>query len=145
MKGVVLIIGEKGVDVDSLIKDAEENGMEIETVERMKRKESEIAERLYELTCQDYDAIFTIGGTGIGDDDIAPEATLRIVDKRIPGLEYFIFSETVKSALTGMFARIVAGIRRDTFVINLPSCGYDEVLTKIIEAIKLLKEGVEPA
>ncbi len=145
MKGVILIIGRNVVNTTELMKKAQENGLKIEFVERLKRKESDIAERLYELTCQDYDVVFTIGGTGIKDDDVAPEATLRVVDKRIPGLEYFIFSETVKSALTGMFARIVAGLRKETFVINLPGCGYDIVFSKIVEAIRLLKEGVEPS
>ena len=145
MKGVILIIGKNKIDSTYLMKKAHENGLKIEFVERIERKESDIAERLYELTCQDYDVVFTIGGTGIKDDDVAPEATLRVIDKRIPGLEYFIFSETVKSALTGMFARIVAGLRNKTFVINLPGCGYDTVFSKIIEAMKLLEEGVEPS
>ncbi len=145
LRGVILIIGDKEIDHRSLMEAAEKNGMTIEFIERIRKRVSDVAERLYELTCQDYDAIFTIGGTGIEDDDVTPEATERVIDKRIPGLEYFIFLETVKSALTGMFARIVAGVRRKTFVVNLPGYGYEEVFPKLVEAMKQLREGVEPS
>ena len=140
---MVLVIGDKELDEERLRREARENGMELE-FSKVGKMVSEIAEKLYRLTCEDYDVVFTIGGTGIEDDDLAPEATNRIIDKRLPGIEYFIFRETVKNALEGMFARIVAGMRRNTFVINLPGYGYEQVFPKLIEAIKLIREGVSP-
>jgi molybdopterin adenylyltransferase len=143
MTGAILIIGDKVVDLDVIMKASESNGMKITLVDRIGKSVNEIAEKLYNLTCKNYDAVFTIGGTGIEDDDLTPEATERVIDKRLPGIEYFIFRETVNSALTGMFARIIAGIRRKTFVINLPGYGYERVFPKIVEAVKLIREGVK--
>ncbi len=140
MKGVILIVGNKEVDVTKLMKQASEKGMKIEFVERVKKRLNDLSERLYALSSQDYDVIFTIGGTGIEEDDITPEATEMVIDRKIPGLEFFIFHETVSSALSGMFARIVAGLRKNTFVINLPGVDYERVFLKIVEAIGDLKK-----
>lgn len=142
MKGVILVIGEKEVDVTKLMKAAEEKSMKIVFVERLKKRINDISERLYALSSQDYDAIFTIGGTGIEEDDITPEATEMVIDRKIPGLEFFIFHETVSSALSGMFARIVAGLRKNTFIINLPGINYEDVFLKIVEAIHQLKKSL---
>ncbi len=139
MKGVILIVGDKKVDSTKLMKEADKLGMKIEFVERVEKKITDLSERLYSISSMGYDVVFTIGGTGIEEDDITPEATEMVIDKKIPGLEYFIFSETVKSAISGMFVRIVAGLRKKTFIINLPYIGHERVFLKIIEAITELR------
>ena len=135
MKGIIIVIGDKKYDFSQIIDEAKEMGMTIETVENLGKRMKDISEKLYDLSNKDYDVIFTIGGTGIESDDITPEATEKIIDKKLPGLEYFIFKETVETAIVGVFSRLVAGIRGKTFIINLPSKGYEGVFSKIVEAI----------
>ena len=135
MKGVVLVVGDVEVNGTDLLKMAEERGMRIEFIERVQNRLNDISERLYSLSSMDYEVIFTIGGTGIEDEDVVPEATEMVIDKKIPGLEYFILREIVDTAFEGMFARVVAGLRKDTLIINLPSTGYERVFPKIVDAI----------
>ncbi len=140
MKGVILVIGNVEIESSELMSQSERLGMRIDFVERVSRRINDISERLYSLSSLDYDAIFTIGGTGIEDEDVVPEATETVIDKKIPGLEYFIFREIVNTAFEGMFARIVAGLRKGTLIINLPEVGYDKVFPKIVEAIVSVKK-----
>ncbi len=142
MKGIILVIGDKKYDFSWIIDKAKEMGMTIETVENLEKRMKVISEKLYDLSNKDYDVIFTIGGTGIEGDDITPEATEKIIDKKLPGLEYFIFKETVETAIVGVFSRLVAGIRGKTFIINLPSKGYEGVFLKIVEAIIEIRKEV---
>jgi len=140
MKGAILIIGDKEVDSTKLVAQAESHGVSIDLIENVKKRINDISEKLFSLSSKDYDIIFTIGGTGMDKDDVTPEATEMVVDKKIPGLEFFILHETVNSAYTGMFARIVAGVRKNTIIVNLPAMNYEIVFTKIMDAARKLRE-----
>ncbi len=66
------------------------------------------------------DLILTTGGTGFSKRDITPEATLEVVERVASGIpeamRYYSLQITPKAMLT----RAVAGIRKDTLIVNLP-------------------------
>jgi len=66
------------------------------------------------------DIILTTGGTGLGQRDVTPEATLSVVDKVAPGFTEAMRAETFKATPYAMLSRAVAGVRGKCLIINLP-------------------------
>lgn len=68
----------------------------------------------------DTDIIFTTGGTGLAPRDVTPEATLAVVDRLVPGICEAIRQESLKITKHAMLSRAIAGIRKQTLIVNLP-------------------------
>ncbi len=64
--------------------------------------------------------IITTGGTGLSPRDVTPEATLAVIEKRVPGMEEAMRAESLKKTPNAMISRAVAGIRGHTLIVNLP-------------------------
>lgn len=64
--------------------------------------------------------IVTTGGTGLSPRDVTPEATLAVIEKRVPGMEEAMRAESLKKTPHAMISRAVAGIRGRTLIVNLP-------------------------
>jgi cyclic pyranopterin phosphate synthase len=64
--------------------------------------------------------LFTIGGAGIGPDDIVPELTSIIVERRVPGIEELLRRALIDECPEGSLERGACGIAVETVVINLP-------------------------
>ncbi len=88
------------------------------------------------------DLILTTGGTGLGKRDVTPEATLAVIEKEVPGISEIIRSESFKQTNRAILSRGVAGIRKESLIINLPGSpkGVKESLEIILEA---LPHGIE--
>ena len=88
------------------------------------------------------DLILTTGGTGLGKRDVTPEATLVVIEKEVPGISEIIRSESFKQTNRTILSRGVAGIRKESLIINLPGSpkGVKESLEIILEA---LPHGIE--
>lgn len=68
----------------------------------------------------DIDLIITTGGTGVSSRDVTPEATLSILDRELPGMAEAMRAESLKKTPHAMISRAVAGIRKQTLIVNLP-------------------------
>lgn len=66
------------------------------------------------------DLIITSGGTGPAPTDITPDATLKIIERRVPGMEEAMRRESAQSTPNAMLSRAVAGIVGKSLIINLP-------------------------
>ena len=88
------------------------------------------------------DLILTTGGTGLGKRDVTPEATLAIIEKKVSGISEIIRSESFKKTNRAILSRGMAGIRKESLIINLPGSpkGVRESLEIILEA---LPHGIE--
>ena len=88
------------------------------------------------------DLILTTGGTGLAKRDVTPEATLAIIEKEVPGISEIIRSESFKKTNRAILSRGIAGIRKESLIINLPGNpkGVRESLEIILEA---LPHGIE--
>ncbi len=88
------------------------------------------------------DLILTTGGTGLAKRDVTPEATLAIIEKEVPGISEIIRSESFKKTNRAILSRGMAGIRKESLIINLPGSpkGVRESLEIILEA---LPHGIE--
>lgn len=83
------------------------------------------------------DLILTTGGTGLGKRDVTPDATLAIIEKEVPGISEIIRSESFKKTNRAILSRGVAGIRKESLIINLPGSpkGVRESLEIILNAV----------
>jgi len=76
--------------------------------------------------------VVTTGGTGLSPTDGTPEATLRVVDREVPGMAEAIRAAGVAAGVpTAMLSRGVAGLAGRTLVVNLPGStgGVRDALT----------------
>jgi molybdopterin adenylyltransferase len=80
-----------------------------------------ISEKLIEWADSgNFDLILTTGGTGVSPRDVTPEATERVVERLLPGFGEVMRMESLKKTMHAMISRAVAGIRKQTLIINLP-------------------------
>jgi len=88
------------------------------------------------------DLILTTGGTGLAKRDVTPDATLKIIEKEVSGISEIIRSESFKKTNRAILSRAVAGIRKETLIVNLPGSpkGVRESLGIVLEA---LPHGIE--
>lgn len=81
--------------------------------------------------------ILTTGGTGLSPRDVTPEATLRVVDRLVPGMAEAMRAASLLKTPHAMLSRAVVGIRGSTLIINLPGSpkGASENLTILLPAL----------
>jgi len=91
----------------------------------------------YYADIQKVDLIITNGSTGVSPRDIAPDATLNVIDKRIPGFEEAMRAASLKITDRAMISRAVVGSRKNTMIVNVPGSpkGAVENLAVIIKTI----------
>jgi molybdopterin adenylyltransferase len=66
------------------------------------------------------DLILTTGGTGVSPRDVTPEATMKVVERLIPGIGELMRLKSLEKTPMASLSRAVAGVRGQTLIINLP-------------------------
>jgi molybdopterin adenylyltransferase len=91
------------------------------------------------------DLILTTGGTGVSPRDVTPDATLMVIDKPIPGMAEAMRREGALKTPHAMLSRAVAGMRKETLIINLPGSpkGARENLTVVLPALRHAIEKIK--
>lgn len=92
-----------------------------------------ISKELIRLSEMDLDLIFTTGGTGFSRRDVTPEATLDVIEKQIPGIPEAMRYRSMQVTPKGMLSRGVAGIRKNSIIINLP--GSSKAVKENLEVV----------
>ena len=64
--------------------------------------------------------VLTTGGTGLSPRDVTPEATMKVITRRLPGLEMAILHDSLTRTPFGMLSRAVIGARGQSLVANFP-------------------------
>jgi molybdopterin adenylyltransferase len=101
-------------------------------------EQDEITAALIEMT--DYfqaDLVITTGGTGLAPRDLTPEATLRVIDRQVPGLAEAMRLGAMQRTRRAMLSRGICGIRGRSLIINLPGSpkGVHENLMAIMDQL----------
>lgn len=79
-----------------------------------------ISGTLKELVERRLDLILTVGGTGLSPRDATPEATRSVLDRELPGFCKAMRAGSSQVTRSGLLSRAVAGISRESLIINLP-------------------------
>jgi len=82
---------------------------------------------------QGFDFILTTGGTGLAPRDITPEATLAVIERRLPGFEQAMTASSLAKTPMGAISRAVAGTLGQCIIVNLP--GSPKAVRENLEAI----------
>ncbi|HBU38196.1 Molybdenum cofactor synthesis domain protein [Pseudodesulfovibrio profundus] len=82
---------------------------------------------------QKFDLIMTTGGTGVGPRDITPEATLAVIEKRLPGYERAMTMASLSKTPHGAISRAVAGTMGRSVIINMP--GSPKAVAECLEPL----------
>ena len=99
----------------------EERGVEVTCTDVIPDDGLLISEKLTEWADSGrFDLILTTGGTGVSPRDVTPEATERVVERLLPGFGEVMRMESLKKTNHAIISRAVAGIRKNTLIINLP-------------------------
>ena len=79
------------------------------------------------------DVIITTGGTGLGERDVTPEATLAVVDRVVPGFAEAMRAKSLSKTPMAMLSRATAGVRGRSLIINLP--GSPQAVRECLEVV----------
>ena len=87
-----------------------------------------------------WDAVFTTGGTGVGQRDITPEVVAGQCDKLIPGIMEQIRLKYGADNPAALLSRSVAGVMGQTAVFSLPGSvkAVEEYMTEILKNLEHL-------
>ena len=89
--------------------------------------------------------ILTTGGTGLSPRDVTPEATLSVIEKRVPGIEEALRAYSMSKTDKAMLSRSVCGIRGQTLIINMPgSVSACRDYCDFLLSGTALRHGLEP-
>jgi len=66
------------------------------------------------------DLVLTTGGTGLSPRDVTPDATLKVIEKEVPGFSEAMRAESLKKTPHAMISRAIVGIRGSSLIVNLP-------------------------
>jgi len=97
------------------------------------------------------DLLITTGGTGVGPRDTAPEATLAVIERALPGVAEALRAHGQERNRYAMLSRAVAGVRGRTLIVNLPGSAraveesLDLLLPWILHALDVLRGGGHPS
>jgi molybdopterin adenylyltransferase len=92
------------------------------------------------------DLVLTTGGSGVAPRDVTPEATLRVIERPVPGIPEAARIATASGSPLAMLSRAVAGIRGRTLIVNLPGSPrgvrewMDVILPVLRHAVELLQD-----
>lgn len=104
--------------------------------------EDAVAGLLEQFASEGAALVLTVGGTGFGPRDRTPEATLRVLDREAPGLAEAMRSSGAAQTPFAWLSRGVAGLKRNTLIVNLP--GSKRATEQSLNAIlALLKHALE--
>ena len=79
------------------------------------------------------DVIITTGGTGLGERDVTPEATIAVVDRVVPGFAEAMRAVSLSKTPMAMLSRATAGVRGRSLIINLP--GSPKAVRECLEVV----------
>lgn len=97
-----------------------EAGGDVITVDSVADDRREIELWLRSQVAAGVQVVLTAGGTGLTRDDVTPEASGAVIERLVPGLAEALRAEAVRHTPMGALTRGLAGVARETLIVNLP-------------------------
>ena len=138
--------GAKGERVDTsgprLVDMLEKEGYDVKYTNIVTDDLEIIKNELLKISDENINLILTTGGTGFSKSDVTPEATKMVIEKETPGIPEMMRVLNYKNTDRSCLSRSVAGIRKNSLIINLP--GSEKAAKENIEVVmEPIKHGLE--
>ncbi len=103
---------------------------------------------LLKARSEDYDMVFSTGGTGIGPRDNSPEVAKKLIDKEIPGIMEAIRMKFGAEKPNALLSRGVAGLMGNTLTYVLPGSvkaikEYMGEITITLRHLVFMQKGID--
>ncbi len=150
LKMAVITVSDKGYRGERedksgkyIIEYFKEKGWEITGYDIVPDEKDIIAEKLAGISDKGIaNLIITTGGTGFSLRDITPEATEKVIEKKVPGFSEIIRIKGQEKTPRAILSRGISGIRKNTLIVNLP--GSIKAVKDSLEIIyQVLPHGID--
>ncbi|AKC62661.1 molybdopterin adenylyltransferase [Clostridium sporogenes] len=136
--------GERKDETGKVLQDIlEKEGYKVEEYKIIPDEINIISEELIKL-CDEkkVNLIITNGGTGFSKRDVTPEATEKVIEKHVPGFGEAMRASSLSITPKAILSRGIAGIRKDSLIINLP--GSPKAAVENLQAVLgAIPHGIE--
>lgn len=136
--------GERKDETGKVLQDIlEKEGYKVEEYKIIPDEINIISEELIKL-CDEkkVNLIITNGGTGFSKRDVTPEATEKVIEKHVPGFGEAMRASSFSITPKAILSRGIAGIRKDSLIINLP--GSPKAAVENLQAVLgAIPHGIE--
>ncbi|HDK7174167.1 TPA: molybdopterin adenylyltransferase [Clostridium botulinum] len=136
--------GERKDETGKVLQDIlEKEGYKVEEYKIIPDEINIIREELIKL-CDEkkVNLIITNGGTGFSKRDVTPEATEKVIEKHVPGFGEAMRASSLSITPKAILSRGIAGIRKDSLIINLP--GSPKAAVENLQAVLgAIPHGIE--
>ncbi|APH15799.1 molybdenum cofactor synthesis domain protein [Clostridium sporogenes] len=136
--------GERKDETGKVLQDIlEKEGYKVEGYKIIPDEINIISEELIKL-CDEkkVNLIITNGGTGFSKRDVTPEATEKVIEKHVPGFGEAMRASSLSITPKAILSRGIAGIRKDSLIINLP--GSPKAAVENLQAVLgAIPHGIE--
>lgn len=101
-------------------------------------QEEDLSKLLKKAQKENYDAVFTTGGTGIGPRDITPDVVKKHLTKEIPGIMELIRVKYGMEKPNALVSRGIAGVMNKTLVYTMPGSpkAVNEYCSEIFKTVE---------
>lgn len=98
-----------------------ENGFSVVKKQIVPDNRQKITDTLVEwVDRESFSLIVTSGGTGLSPTDVTPQAMENVIDYEVPGMAEAMRAASLKKTPHAMISRAMAGVRKNSLIINLP-------------------------
>lgn len=124
LRALVVLVGDHAADDERtgelMVELLAEDGYHVDAVVTAPSEKRQVRKALETAVVGGADLVVTVGGVGVGPRDLVPEATRKVLDRRLSGIEQALRASGLAagSAEAGL-SRGLAGISGSTIVVNL--------------------------
>lgn len=114
-------VGNPGDRLGALVKELlDEGGFHVDAIVVVPADMADIRNALNTAVIGGVDLVVSVGGVGVSDRDVTPEATLELIDLQLPGIEQALRASGLSAgSVEAGISRGVSGVSGSTLVVNL--------------------------
>lgn len=123
-RALVVVVGDRASEdsrtQELMVELLGEDGYYVDAVIDVPSVKSRIRQALETGVVGGVDLVVTVGGVGVGPRDRVPEATRKVLDRRLQGIEEALRASALSAgALDGALSRGLAGVSGSTVIVNI--------------------------